>query len=229
MDTARDYRILVAEDTVTRLEKRVKNWGLPWPINRRKVLDEVSEIRRNLLKLKYSYLPVDMILESSELKSIVEKARSLAGEVLPKSTAEKPRTSSGRLALAEIRYSLSILVGLPLRLRLGEENKPEYAVDVLGVEVTRVEDLTENLKVTRASAGSVAFTIVTNIKDIRVGEVRAATTLPPVEFHGVISEAMYSSDPIDERYVGKRVPSRLLHGELASMVVRIAESAAKRR
>ncbi len=229
MDTARDYRILVAEDAIARLERRVRNWGLPWPINRRKVMDEIAEIRRNLLKLKYSYLPVDLILESGELKTLVEKARSLAQELLPKSTAEKPKSPSGRLALAEIRYSLSILGGLPVRIRLGEENKPEYAVDVLGVEVTRVEDLTENLKVTRASAGSIAFTIVTNIKDIRVGEVRAAAILPPVEFHGVVSEAMYSSDPIKERYVGKRVPSRLLHGELASMVIRIAEVVGRQR
>ncbi len=229
MDTARDYRILVAEDAISRLERRIKNWGLPWPINRRRVLDEVAEIRKSLLKLKYSYLPIDMILGSEELKVIVDNARSIAGEVLPKSTAEKPKTVSGRLALAEIRYALSILVGLPLRLKLGEENKPEYAVDVLGVEVTRVEDLTENLKVTRASAGTVAFTIVTNIKNMRVGEVRAAAILPPVEFHGVISEAMYSSDPIEERYVGKRVPSRLLHGELASMVIRIVDSVTRQR
>ncbi len=95
MDTARDYRILVAEDAIARLERRVRNWGLPWPINRRKVMDEIAEIRRNLLKLKYSYLPVDLILESGELKTLVEKARSLAQELLPKSTAESRRAPRG--------------------------------------------------------------------------------------------------------------------------------------
>lgn len=229
MDTARDYRILVAEDAVARLERRVKSWGLPWPINRRRALEEVSAVKRSLLRLKYSYLPVDMLLESGELEGIVEGARKLAEELLPGPGAEKPRSVGGRLALAEIRYALSILLGLPQRLRLGEENRPEYAVDVVGVEVTRVEGLTENLKVTRVSVGRAAFTIVTNIRDIRVGEVRAAAILPPAEFHGVVSEAMYASDPLERRLLGKRVPSRLLHGEVAAAVIRIAESASRRR
>ena len=221
MDTASDYRILVAEDAVTRLERRVKSWGLSWPLNKKKALSDIEELRKALLKLKYSYLPAEMILESSELGVIVDKAKELAGELLPKPGYEPPRSPAAKLAVAEMRYALSILVGLPGRIRLGEENKPEYAVDVVGVEVTRVEDLTENLKATRASAGSFALTIVTNIREIKPGEVRAAAILPPVEFHGVISEAMYASGPIDGKYIGKKVPSRLLSGEVAAKVIEL--------
>ncbi|MCE4629523.1 MAG: tRNA-binding protein, partial [Desulfurococcales archaeon] len=116
---------------------------------------------------------------------------------------------------------LLILLGLPNRILLGDENHPEYAVDIVGVEVTRVEPLenTENLKVTRGSAGKAVFTIVTNLEDIKVGQVRAAAILPPAEFKGVISEAMYSSDPIDKNYIGKRVPRKLLSPEVKGKII----------
>ena len=146
MDTARDYRILVAEDALYRLERRVKSWSLPWPLDRRRVQGALGDIRRALLKLKYSFLPVDLLLESSELSVVSGRARELASLLLPRPGYEQPRSLAGKLALAEVRYALSVLVGLPGRLRLGGENRPEYAVDIVGVEVTRVEELTERVR-----------------------------------------------------------------------------------
>ena len=221
MDTAHDYRILVAEYALGVLERRLRQWGMPWPLNKSRALELVSRARKSLLRVKYSYLPADMLVESEDLKAIVEAARELVAMVIPEML---PRLEGARrLAFAEIRWALSILLGLPQRIRLGEENHPEYAVDVVGVEVTRVERLegTENLYVTRASAGKAAFTIVTNIQGIRVGEVRAAAVLPPAEFSGVVSEAMYASEPLDKSLVGKRVPRRLLSPELRAQVIRL--------
>lgn len=178
MDTANDFRLLVAEDAVARLERRIRQWGMPWPVNKSKALELVEQARKALLRLKYSFLPSKMILENEELKTIVDSAVQLRGlifpEVLPK------LEGSRRMALAEIRYSLSILLGLPNRIRLGEDNHPEWAIDVVGVKVTRVEELkgATNLYYTRAAAGNVAFTIVTNLREIREGEVRAAAVLP---------------------------------------------------
>jgi len=37
------------------------------------------------------------------------------------------------------------------------------------------------------------YTIVTNIKDVRKGDLRAAAILPPVDLRGQLSEAMYCS------------------------------------
>ncbi len=222
VDTARDYRVLVAEHALGLLERRVKGWGLPWPLNKGRALELLESSRKSLLKVKYSFLPADMLVESDDLARLVSNARELAGLVLPPEGFQVPRETRVRLALAEMRWALSILIGLPQRFRLGEENHPEYAVDVVGVEVTRVEPLTERLRVTRASAGIFALTIVTNIQGIRVGEVRAAAILPPVEFHGVVSEAMYASEPLgDKGLVGKRVPRRLLSGEVAAQVRRL--------
>ncbi len=222
MDTANDYRILVAEDAVERLERRLRQWGLPWPFNRAKAMASLEKARKSLMRIKYSYLPHRDLLESEDLKTLVAEARRIRELVMPETL---PKLEGGRaLAFAEIRYALSILLGLPARIALGDSNYPEYAVDVVGVEVVRVEELagTENLMYTRASAGKAVFTIVTNIRSIKPGEVRAAAILPPVEFAGVISEAMYSSDPIDKSYVGKRVPRRLLSPELRAAVMRLA-------
>ena len=219
MDTAHDYRILVAEDAVERLSRRIRQWGMPWPFNRNKVVEYLEDIRKNLLKIKYSYLPANLILESEELKNMIEKTRQLKETLLPETI---PKLDGGKaFALAEMRYALLILLGLPNRILLGDENHPEYAVDIVGVEVTRVEPLenTENLKVTRGSAGKAVFTIVTNLEDIKVGQVRAAAILPPAEFKGVISEAMYSSDPIDKNYIGKRVPRKLLSPEVKGKII----------
>jgi len=222
VDTARDYRILVAEHALGLLERRVKGWGMPWPLNKGRALELLESSRKALLRVKYSFLPADMLVASEDLASLVSNARELAGLVLPPQGFQVPRDARVRLALAEMRWALSILLGLPQRFKLGEENHPEYAIDVVGVEVTRVEPLTEKLKTTRASAGSFALTIVTNIPTIKVGEVRAAALLPPVEFHGVVSEAMYASEPLnDKSLVGKRVPRRMLSGEVAAQVRRL--------
>lgn len=221
MDTANDYRILVAEKAVALLDRRIRQWGMPWPVNKQRALTLVDEARKMLLKAKYSFLPSRDLAESEEIRRVAENAKSLASMIIPEMLPKLD--GSRRMAFAEMRWALSILAGLPARILLGDANHPEYAVDVVGVEVTRVERLegSDNLYVTRASAGKAAFTIVTNLADVKPGQVRAAAILPPVEFHSVISEAMYSSDPIDPAYVGRRVPRRLLHPDLRAAVIRL--------
>ncbi len=220
MVDSNDYRYLMAEYALTTLSRRVKQWGLPWPLNKSRVLGSLEATGKTLKRLRYSFLPADMAAESDEARKISATARELAGLLLPQAPVRLD--SRQKMAVAEIRWALSVLAGLPVRLRLGDSNYPEYAVDVFGAEVTRVEPLQgTQLKITRASTGNIALTVVTNIREIRVGEIRAIALLPPVEFHGVISEAMYSSDPLDPKYVGRRVPRSLLHGDLAGAVIRI--------
>ena len=223
MDTARDYRILVALDAVERLGRRVRQWGLPWPLNRSRAAALVDEARRLLLRIRYSYLPADMLASSPELRRLLEVALELRGLLLPRQQTPRLKVQKA-LAVAEMRYSLAILAGLRRRILLGDENRPEYAVDVIGAEVVRVQRLegSRNLFVTRMAAGRLGLTVVTNISSLRVGEVRAVAILPPQEFLGVVSEAMISSGPIDKGFVGKRVPPQLLSDELRSQVISIA-------
>lgn len=220
MDTANDYRILMAEYALSLLERRAKQWGMPWPFKKGRALELVSSIGKTLKRIRYSYLPPEDLVASEDMQALVSLARELAGIMLPGQPV--PRLEERhKLALAEMRWALSILIGLPARIRLGPANRPEYAVDVVGAEVSRVEPLpgADRLRVTRASIGSAVFTVVTNIESIREGEVRAIAILPPAVFRGVISEAMYASEPIDGKYVGKRVPRKLLSGEVAAKVI----------
>ncbi|MCE4625356.1 MAG: RNA-binding protein [Desulfurococcales archaeon] len=224
MNTAEDFRLKMAELAVEVLSRRVRQWGMPWPLNKSKALETLEALRREVKRLRYSFLPPEMLIESESMNNIVSLAgglrRLLIPQVVPKLDVKR------QFALAEIRWALSILLGLPLRLRLGSRNYPEFAVDVVGVEVTRIEPLkgTERLKVTRASMGRAAFTVVTNLEDISKGQVRAIAILPPALFGDVISEAMYASDPLPREYLGKRVPRKFLHGEVGGLVVKLLES-----
>jgi predicted RNA-binding protein with EMAP domain len=219
LDTKNDYRLLVSLDACHRLERRVKSWSLPWPIEKGKALNTVSHICKALLKLRYSFLPYRMIIESSELAEVVDKSKSLYSLLFPPEHKSTSIQSKSKLPLAEIKYALSILIGLPYRMKLGEDNLPEHAVDIIGAEIVDVNDLTDGLKVTRASTGSFALTVVTNIKDVRRGETRAIAILPPVEFHGVISEAMYASNVIPARFVGRRVDLDLIDSHVRGLVI----------
>ncbi len=224
MDTAKDFRILIAEDALERVENRIRKWNLPWQINKHRVLEIVRDIKKSLFKIKYSYLPAKILLDSDDLRKLVLKTQELATSIRPPPTIHLDRNQ--KYILSEIRYALMILSGLPRRIRLGDDNHPEYAVDVVGVEVIRVEKLerSENLYYTRATTGKTALTIVTNLQTIKVGQVRAAAILPPKEFMGVISEAMYSSEPLTRDHIGRRVPRRLLSAELKARIIELAEN-----
>ncbi len=222
MDTSRDYRVLVAEDALCRLESLIRSWSLPYPLNKNAALSIVSEIRSLLMKIKYSFLPASMIVKSQELRGIEERVLRLRQMLVPRTQVMGLQVKQ-RLRLAEAKYALSILLGLRGRLVLGEENKPENAIDVVGVRVTSVEKhpSLENLLVTRASTGRIVLNIVTNIKNLRREEVRGAAILPPQVFDDIVSEAMYATDPLPEEYLGKRIPGDLLSSEVRAAVMRI--------
>ena len=130
------------------------------------------------------------------------------------------------LVVAETRYCLRILYGLPYRLRLGEENNPLYAVDIEGVEVVSVHKhpSADKLYITKAE-GVLPYKIITNIHGIKVGEVRAAAILPPAVIRGELSEAMYCSNPIPREYKGKRPLENLLFRE--EVISRVYEIVSK--
>ncbi|MEB3756190.1 MAG: hypothetical protein GSR79_04960 [Desulfurococcales archaeon] len=224
MDTKSDYRILLALDACGRLEKRVRNWVLPWPIEKGRAMNALSSIQKDLLKLRFSFLPYRMILESPEIKDLISEAKLLYSLLFPRKSSSIHISAKSVYAVAEIKYALSILLGLPSRIRLGDDNVPEHAVDILGAEVVEIDELGGGLKMTRASTGSFALTVVTNIHDIRRGQVRAIAILPPVEFEGVVSEAMYASDVISSEFIGRRVDVGLVDSHVRAIVIDVAKN-----
>ncbi|MEM1644961.1 MAG: tRNA-binding protein [Ignisphaera sp.] len=226
MVTADDYRFLVAEDAINRIENRIKLWGLPYPLNKAVALEQIKKLKSTFMKIKYSYLPYTMLIEFEEFKNLEQFARELASILLPPKTL-KLDTTTTKLAVAEIRYALSVLLGLRNRIALGDDNNPEYAIDVVGVEVGYVEKhpKAEKLWVTKAGTEQFSLTIVTNIQGIKKGELRGAAILPPIAFFDIVSEAMYCTNPLEKSFKGKRIPSNFVHKvEIINVVESIVEN-----
>ncbi|ABN69980.1 t-RNA-binding domain protein [Staphylothermus marinus F1] len=207
MDTANDYRFIIAEDAINRLRKIITSGQLPHHINKNRALSIIDEIKSRIMRLKYSFLPVTLLLRMRELDEIINYSMELSKMLLPKKHIGSKK-SKLQLLISEIRYSLWILMGLKHRLRFGEQNLPEYAIDVIGVEILLVQKhpSADKLWVLKCGTEKIGLTVITNIPNIRKGEVRGVAILPPVEFMGIVSEAMIATDPLPKTYKGRIVP-----------------------
>jgi predicted RNA-binding protein with EMAP domain len=204
---------------------------LPVPANWQRAAELVREARGLVKGMRYSFLPATMLARSEEAARLQEVVRELTGLLLNPQWLDRLRGDPrARRPLAEARYALRTLYGLPARLALGDENDPFYAFDIECVTVTSVSrhPSADNLYVTTAR-GRLAYTIVTNLGDVRRGQLRAAAILPPREFRGVVSEAMYCSRrPLSEEEgcaPGRRPPRSLVElGEIGAVLAEIARS-----
>ncbi len=227
MDTARDFRILIAEDALERIEDIIRHHKLNMSINWGSAQNIVEKLRSCLMRVKYSYLPLRLLLKMEELRSIQNYSIELSRTILNKNLIQKFNPDPYMVAIT--RYSLRTLYGLRYRLSLGEDNKPYYAVDIEGVEIVSVHKhpRADRLYITRAE-GIFPYTIITNIERVRKGEVRAAAILPPAIIRGELSEAMYCSDPIPAEYKGKRPPDNLVRvSEVNNIVYGIVSKLSK--
>ncbi len=218
MDTSRDYRFLVAERAVEKYPQIVRTSGLPYEASRDRLLGLAKEAYSVLMSLKYSFLPLDQLLASEMLRRLSrlggEMARFVTGKPL------RPLSPRDRYNRALILWIGRTLAGLPLRLRLGEENRPEYAVDVYAARVESLSRLGERLWVANVYTGRAGFTVVTNLGDVRKGEVRGVAVLPPRLFGDVVSEAMFCTGPLG---VEPGTRPREVSGEVAAIVEEIVE------
>jgi len=223
MDTSKDYRLIIAQDAVERLDNIIRYHKLNLPLNWNKLSEILKEIKKIVLKLRYSYLPINLLLQDDDLNKLKQLSVELSKSMLDKNLINKFKPDPR--ILAETRYCLRIFYGLKYRLSLGEENKPWYAIDVEGVEIVSVHKHpnADKLFVTKAD-GILPYTIVTNIQDIKKGEVRAAAILPPAVIRDILSEAMYCSNPIPREYKKRRPPENLyFKEEVGSKVIEIAK------
>jgi predicted RNA-binding protein with EMAP domain len=204
-----DPRILVAEDAYERLLKIIRYRRLNLPVNWNRANQLINELGHLIHRVKYMFLPPSQLARLDEIREINRLSGELARLFLDRELLN--RFKPDKLVVAKTKYSLRILYGLKYRLLLGDEPDPLYSIDIEGVEVTSVHKhpRADKLFVTRAE-GILQYTIITNIRDIKRGEVRAAAILPPIEFMGIVSEAMYCSKPLSPEYKGKRTPHDLI-------------------
>ncbi|OYT30524.1 MAG: tRNA-binding protein [Thermofilum sp. ex4484_79] len=226
MDTSKDYRILYCERILDRFMNVIRYWKLPYyTLKREKVLNRAERVKSALMTIKYSFLPLDMLLKSDmlrEYEDAVEEVVKVLSEERPIISDEKTK-----LSYAEIRYATRTLRTLRNRLMLGEKNRIEYAIDIVGVEVASVSKhpRADRLYITKAGTGEESYIVITNIRDVKKGEVRAIALLPPALIMGEVSEAMYCSNPLPPEYKGKRPPSNLIFlSEVTSQIEEVLKS-----
>ena len=152
--------------------------------------------------IKYSFLPNDMLVSSQQFNNFLKDINSLVNELFPR--IEKSEYI-GNYVVSWIKWIMRTLTGLSSCLLL-KDNFPDYAVDILGVRINSVfsHQNIKNLNVLRVSTSDEGFTVVTNITDVKKGEIRAVAVLPPRIFGDIISEAMICSYPLPEEYYGVR-------------------------
>ncbi len=213
-----DPRYLLAWWGLEKAERVVRNPRRP--IDKGRAQRLIEEMWSSLKRIRWSGLPSDMASEMA--LDLSKKAKELK-EVLGLKGEES------ELIRAQALWALWYLQTLPQRLKVAEEVTPGEAVDVFSAEVTKVEDHpnANKLRVTRVNMGKLALTVVTNLQDVRVGQVRAVALLPPAEFRGIISWGMFCSEPLNLP-PGKPFPP-YEKGSVGAQVERILEEARRIR
>ena len=194
MDTAKDARILVLEDSLKRLTDIVKQRRLKLHISYNEMATIMNQIERYLYEIKYSYMEAKVLADLEAAEKVIDagnKIREIYAQAM-KSTGYKPESVKEQLVHAELKYALSIVEGFLNRLR-NFEDELGHAVDILAVEITQINPIagSDNLKECRCTDGARIWTIVTNIKELSVGSKLSCAVLPPVEMMSVVSEAMF--------------------------------------
>ena len=201
MDTAKDFRILVLEDAIRRLNDIVGNRKLKMHIDYSKLTECLKTAGSLIYEVKYSYIPGSQLADLEATSKIVGQILSYK-EILEsalKSTGYKPSTVKDSLTLAEAAYAFRIGEGFQRRMRGGDD--PEAAVDILAVEISQIQPIkdSKNLSECRCTDGSGIWHIMTNINGLSSGVKLACAVLPPVEMMGRVSEAMFlGSAPLPE-------------------------------
>ena len=174
MDTVNDLRI----QWIEKLFEKVKRYCNSGTIkDKNKVC---KQIESKLQELKYSYAEKDMVLEY--VNWISDKLKELKG--CPVSSEEAKRW---------LDYTILELEDFPRKLRINVE-EPFQVFRYSFVEIVSVSKhpSLQNLKIAKVrDRGGAEYTVVTNMGDVKAGQGGAVVFLPPKEFGGVWSDAMF--------------------------------------
>lgn len=229
MDTAKDARVLVLEDALRRLNEVIGNRKLKMHLEYSKLDDLLKASGSLLYEVKYSYTDGKSLADLEATKKLIG-AISQFGDMIHsgiKAQSYSPTSTSEKMAVSEIEYSLGICQGFSDRLRHFDDD-PGYAVDIIAVEVSSTSPVqgSNNLTKCRCTDGLRIWSIVTNIKGIKAGTKLSCAILPPVEMMDVLSEAMFlSADSLpDDTQLGPiRNPTDSVLAQARAQVLQITK------
>lgn len=202
LDTAKDARVLVLEESLARLNDMIGNRKLKMHIDYSNLAELLSRAGRFLYEVKYSYLSASELANldaSQQMVCAVTEIGERYNDAVS-TTGFKPKTTRERLIHAEMNYCMRIAKGFQRRLKQYDDD-PGRAVDILAVEVSQVKPVAgaSNLSECRCTDGKRIWSIVTNISGVKSSFVLACAVLPPVEMMDSVSEAMFlGGEPLSE-------------------------------
>ncbi len=174
MDTLNDLRIKWVESLFNRVAKYCKSGVIK---DKNKIC---SQIEGKIKELKYSYADEAGVLEY--VNWILDRLRELEGAPISSEEAKQ-----------WLSYMISELEDFPRKLKINV-SEPFQIFRYKFVEIVSASKHPElsNLRITkvRDSEGR-EYTVITNIQDVKEGQKAAIVFLPPREFGGVWSEAMF--------------------------------------
>ncbi|ADC65392.1 conserved hypothetical protein [Ferroglobus placidus DSM 10642] len=201
MDTANDFRILIAERGALELEKALQNVKVQ---KRKELAGLAGKIKNELQVLKYSYMPPDELAKASE--SIVRTSEEILNAL------QKAEEDFNR-KIAE--YWLNYLISLPDLFKRGEIDKIGFAVRYFSGDVISASKISDKLWLCVVDCGK-RFNVVTNSEKLANSESVVVSYLPPRKFGNVISEGMF----VDATFEKK---GELSFEEIKSMADKLGE------
>jgi len=225
MDTTKDLRILITERAVEDLEDIIIHKKLPYQYPRDKVLETIKEIKANIMSIKFSFMQAKDLINNPAFNTILANIGLIWSLVKPPERIITSSDTKMKLIISKLKYDIRIIYGLKNRIALGDDNRPEYAIDILGTKVLNVtkHHNADKLKITVVTDRRQSYVIVTNIQEIKKDWIIAVAFLPPVILYGVVSDGMFCSGNLqDDLLIGKRVPLDKLHlSEISSKILSI--------
>ncbi|HUU77076.1 MAG TPA: hypothetical protein VMX55_01935 [candidate division Zixibacteria bacterium] len=187
-----DARIVLAEGIVKYFTQMVQSRKIPLTMNRQKILTRLSEINSKLMALKWSYKPLEQILLSKELRSIEIYMKEIF-DSFPEKWEEmlNSRGIDGRLTAGTLSFIKYFFYTMRERLSKGFTNDFAKTIDITCGEIQSIEKVEGNNWKCLVADGIARYNVLTNIAELKKGDVVPIGKLPPQIIHGVYSEGMF--------------------------------------
>ncbi len=176
MDTANDFRILLAEKGVEELLRISQSLQVQ---GRKKFIDALKTVSSEIQNVKYCYLGVDELLEFESFLRVVDTARNLRGML--------PDSKDYNTALAD--YWLEYLSLLPEMMKRGEIERIGEAIRYFAGEIISRTEM-DGLWLCIFDCGE-RMEVVTNSEEYKQGKKAVVAYLPPRRFGRVVSRGMF--------------------------------------
>jgi len=207
-DTSKDPRIQVCQHASELLKKSLQmKLGVQLSVSR-DFLERLSQsIDSSIMTLMYMYQEPRELASSDQMKELVNAGKSLEDGIGP--VLESP--DANPLVRARLRWVLRTLIELPVRMETPGKTLAS-GVDILALQIRSVV-AKDPYWITRVTDGKADVTVVTNIPNLKAGNVLAASFLPPREVGGTVSEAMFlgselRSDPAGTMFTEDQVDAK---------------------